>query len=102
MEQYQIVIGENAKKDIVNLSNSIIYDYASPITAFKYLKGLFLQINSLKSGAESFVVQTSPFFHQYGFNVRAISYKKMTIIYVVSNHCVYIKAVISSATIKGL
>ncbi len=51
MEQYQIVIGENAKKDIVNLSNSIIYDYASPITAFKYLKGLYLQINSLKSGA---------------------------------------------------
>jgi len=102
MEQYKIVISKQAKNDIDELYNVIVYDFASPITAFKYIKGLYKQINSLKRSAESYVIQTRPFYRQYGFNVRIITYKKMTVIYLVSNRCVYIRAVISSATIKGL
>ncbi len=56
MEQYQIVIGESANKDIV-------------------------------------------IFRQYGFSVRKITFKKMSIIYLIVNHCVYIKAIIPTASI---
>lgn len=100
MEQYKIVISNNAKDDIMNLTDIILYDYAAPLTAFKYIKGLYKQINSLKHGAESYILQTKPFFRQFGFNVRAITYKKMTIVYVVANKSVYIKAVIPSKNIR--
>ena len=102
MEQYKIIISDNARKDIVNLSNVILYDFASPLTAFKYIKGLYKQINSLKLSSEAYLIQTRPFFRQYGFNVRAIRYKKMTIVYMVENHFVYIKAVLPSAIVTGL
>lgn len=99
MEQYQIVIGESANKDIVNLINAISYDYSSPLTAFRYLKGLYKEINSLAIGAESYSIQTKPFFRKYGFSVRKITFKKMSIIYVIVNEFVFIKAIIPTASI---
>ncbi len=100
MEQYQIVIGESANKDIVNLINAITYDYSSPLTAFRYLKGLYKEINSLAIGAESDSIQTSIFYRQYGFNVRKISFKKMSIVYLIVNQYVYIKAIIPTSSIN--
>ncbi|MDO9152953.1 MAG: hypothetical protein Q7U47_04470 [Paludibacter sp.] len=100
MEQYKIVISENAKQDIINLSNVILYDFASPLTAFKYIKGLYKQINTLKFGAESYSIQTRAFFQQYGFNVRKITFKKMSIIYLIVNQYVYIKAIVPTSTIN--
>ena len=75
MEQYKIVFSPEAKQNIDDLYNVIIYDYTSPLTALKYLKGLYKKIITLKHGAESYVIQTRPFYRQYGFNVRSIYHK---------------------------
>jgi len=102
VEQYKIVFSREAKKDMDVLYNVIVVDFASPLTAFKYIKGLYKQIDTLKHSAESYPIQTRSFFRQYGFTVRAIKYKKMSIIYLVVNQTVYIRAIIPSATIRGL
>jgi hypothetical protein len=44
-------------------------------------------------------VQKSAYFLQYGFNVKRLRYKKMTIIYTVIGDAVYIIRVIPSSTI---
>lgn len=100
MNKYTVIISENAQNDLRNLSETISYEYKAPVTAKKYLKALYTEMSKLSSGAEAYLIQTKPFFRQFGFNVRAITYKKMTIVYVVANKSVYIKAVIPSKNIR--
>jgi hypothetical protein len=102
MKTYKIIISEQARNDLKNLAIKITIDYNSPLTSKKYLDEIRLKINSLEHGAESYVIQTRPFYRQYGFNVRAIYYKKMTIVYLVVDNLVYIRAVIISDSIRGL
>jgi len=102
MEKYKITISDNAKQDIIDLSNTIRFEYNSPLTSIKYLKGLYKEINKLKTSAETFSIQTRKSLIQYGFNVRRLNYKKMTIIYVVVDNTVYIQRVLSASTISGL
>jgi len=59
-------------------------------------------MNRLKNNAETFTIQSGIFFLQYGFNVRRLNYKKMTIIYTVMNDTVYIQRVVPSSTITEL
>jgi len=102
MEQFHIVILEEANNDILSLSNTIMYQYEAPITAFAYIQGLLDAIKKLKTYAESLSVQKSTYFLQYGFNVRRLNYKKMTIIYTVIDNIAYIQRVVPSSTILDL
>jgi hypothetical protein len=102
MEQFEIVFSEKANIDIQNLSDVIIYEYKAAITAFRYVQGLLDEIKKLKATAETFSIQKTNYFLQYGFNVRRLKYKKMTIIYTVINNTVYIQRVVPSSTIVGL
>jgi len=102
MKSYQIIYSEQARKDLIDLAIAIRLVYKSPLTSKKYIDGIRTKIRSLNSLAESYLIQKHPFFRQYGFNVRTIRYKKMTIVYLVENHIVYIKAVIPSAMVRGL
>jgi len=52
--------------------------------------------------ADSLSVQKSTYFFQYGFNVRRLNYKKMTIIYTVIDNTAYIQRVVPSSTILDL
>ena len=40
---YSFEYSEEAKTDLRNLANTIIYEYKSPITAFNYLQGNILK-----------------------------------------------------------
>lgn len=70
MGRYEIVFSEKASIDIQNLSDTIMYQYKASITAFRYVQGLLDEIMKLKTTAESFPIQKSGYFLQYGFNVR--------------------------------
>jgi len=72
------------------------------LASAKYIRGLKSKIAKLAHSAESYPIQTRSFFRQYGFTVRAIKYKKMSVVYLVVNQTVYIRAIIPSATIRGL
>lgn len=102
MNRYNIIILESAIQDLSDLSNTISYVYKSPLTSAKYMRGLKAEIAKLKTSAETFSIQTRKSLIQYGFNVRRLNYKKMTIIYVVVDNTVYIQRVLSASTISGL
>lgn len=99
MVRFEIVFSEQANTDIQNLSVAIIYQYEAQLTAFKYVQGLLDEIKKLKVIADFLPIQKSGYFLQYGFNIRRLKYKKMTIIYKVINNAVYILRVVPSSTI---
>jgi plasmid stabilization system protein ParE len=102
MSNYTVVISEHAQQDLRDLSNTINFEYKSPVTAFKYLRGIYTEMRKLKSSAETYVTQKHQYFSQYGVNVRRLNYKKMAIIYTIKNDTVYIRRVVPSSTITGL
>ena len=101
MNKYTVIISEQAQQDLRDLSNTITFEYKSPVTAIKYLKGIYAQMRKLNSSAETYVAQTHKYFSQYGLTARRLNYKKMTIIYTVNNRKVYIQRVVPSSSITG-
>ena len=99
MARFEIVFSEQANTDIQNLTDAIMYEFQAPLTAFKYVQGLLNEIKKLKTIANFLPVQKSSYFLQYGFNVKRLRYKKMTIIYTVIGNAVYIIRVVPSSTI---
>ena len=99
MNKYSVVIYEQAQQDLQDLSNAISFEYKSPLTAVKYLRGIYDEMRKLRLIAGLLPVQKSAYFLQYGFNVKRLRYKKMTIIYTVIGDAVYIIRVIPSSTI---
>lgn len=79
MKRYEVVISENAQQDLRDLSNTIMFQYKSPITAIRYLRGIYNELKWLQSHAESLKIQSDKSYTQFGFNTRRINYKKMTI-----------------------
>ena len=75
-----------------------MYQYQVPLTAFKYVQGLLDEIKKLKTNADSFSKKQKILF-QYGYNVRRLNYKKMSIIYSVIDRTVYILRIVPSSTI---
>ena len=102
MNLFQILITEDAKQDIKQLSDVIKYQYKSPLTAFNYVQGLIDEISKLQVAAESYVIQNRKSFLIYGYNVRRINYKKMSILYTVSNYTVYIHRIVPASTISDI
>jgi len=99
MARFEIVFSERANTDIQNLADTIMYEYEAPNTAFKYVQGLLNVIKKLRTIVDFFPTQKSAYFLQYGFNVRRLKYKKMTIIYTVIGNAVYIIRVVPSSII---
>ena len=99
MVLFEIVFSEKANTDIQNLTDIIMYEFQAPLTAFKYVQGLLNEIKKLKSIADFLPVQKSAYFQQYGFNVKRLRYKKMTIIYTVIDNTVYIVRILPSSTV---
>ncbi len=101
MTQFEIVISEQANKDIQNLSDAIMFQYEAPVTAFKYVQGLLDEIKKLKTNADTFSIQTHKYFFQYGSNIMRLNYKKMTVIYTIIDNMVYVLRVVPSSSIKA-
>jgi len=70
-----------AEKDIDDLFYLITEEYKSPLTAARYIQGIYDEINMLSTQAHIHKIETDPFYRQFGFAVRRINYKKMAILY---------------------
>jgi plasmid stabilization system protein ParE len=101
MRSYTIRITKQADFDIENLHFYIIEICKSPITAKRYIEGLYSQIKSLTHSAESYPIPFTKSISQYGYNARRINYKKMAIIYTVHDKTVLIHRVVPGALITG-
>ncbi len=103
MKEYTVEISEKAKEDILNLFYHIFAGYKSPLTAERYVRGLYNKIKTLSVSAEALPIQTGKSFLPYGKNARCINYKKMTIIYTIHDKVVVcICRVIPGAMITDL
>ena len=102
MKKYKIDLSELAVSDIDDFIEYIIFVYKAPITAKRHYDGLFKTIKSLSLIAENLPITNKTNFQQFGYNVRRINHKKMTIIYTVHFDIVYIHRVIAQSLITDL
>ena len=76
-----IFYSELAEKDIYGLFDFITEKYKSPLTAARYIQGIYDEINKLSTQACIHGIEKASFYRQFGFAVRRINYKKMAILY---------------------
>ena len=76
MKHCKIIISNNANKDIKQLFDFIEKTYHAPLTAKKYINGLFTTLESLSHFAESIPVSQGKLIIKYGLNVHKVNYKK--------------------------
>ena len=102
MNKYEVYISENAMQDLSYLTVFIHDTLKSPLTAKRYSNGIVKEILSLKKYAGSIQISNRKSIQKYGYNSRAITYKKYTIIYTINNDIVEVKRIVPGGTISGI
>jgi hypothetical protein len=97
MKRYAVRITKSAQNDIYQVIDHISNIYKAPLTAEKFLIGLYDAIFSLENSAESIRISTKTDILRYGVNARSIAFKKLTIVYTVHGRTVLVKSVIPGA-----
>jgi plasmid stabilization system protein ParE len=101
MKPYTIIISEEATADIDALVDYIYYEIKEPITALRYHDGLINAIMELSCSADIYAESQYDFIQRnYGPNARHITYKKMTVIYLIDGDYVYVQHIIAGALIR--
>ena len=101
MEKYIVRLLPPAYHDIDALYRYIADELFSPVTADKYVDGIYTTINSLSWLGRSFAVSQNEYIQKhYGSDARTIIYKKMTIIYNVVKNIVLVHRVMASSLIR--
>jgi hypothetical protein len=68
---HRIIYSIQAEADVENLFHAIINEYKSPLTAGRYVQGLYDSIRLLETVAASLPIQTATSFFRFGSNARA-------------------------------
>ena len=100
MKNYNIRFSKSAREDMQVLFDYISLTCKSYKTANEYQQGLLNLINELKKSAEIFHTMKGKQSQLYGFNVRRINFKKMTIIYTVHGNIILIRRIIAGSLIQ--
>jgi len=100
MKIYSIVYSEQAMNDVDDLFYFIKIECHSPITAKKYLIGIFKTIEILSKQPELFSITDSKSTQQYGFDIRRSNYKKISILYSVYNDIIFIHRIMAGSLIQ--
>ena len=101
MKKYIVRISDAAQNDIFQIIDHISTIYKAPLTAERYLIGLYDSIFSLENYAESIAISTKADILKYGNNARTIVFKKLTIVYTVHSNTVIVQTVISGALVRN-
>ena len=101
MRKYVVKIKNTAFQDINNVHEYIAYELFEPVTADKYIRGIYEAIKHLSIYGASIPVSDREFLlSKFGASVRNINYKKMAIIYTVENNVITIQRVMAASLIK--
>ena len=98
MKKYDIIVNPEAEQDLINLIDYIENDCSAPLSAKRYSEGLKERILWLETGAEVFTV-VPELTYEFGFEVRRLNYKKMTVLYTIKRDEVYILRILPSSMI---
>jgi len=100
MRKSVVKITDIALQDIENVHDYIAYELFEPITADKYIRGVYDAIKHLSLYGASVAKSERDFLlSQYGSTVRNINYKKMAIIYTLENNEIVIQRIMAAALI---
>jgi plasmid stabilization system protein ParE len=100
MNSYLIKYSSTELRDIDELFHVIANQYKAPLSAFKYVQGLKDTISQLKRHPDALQLNHHKSFEKYGPTVRRINYKRMAIIYDISENAVYIHRILAASTIS--
>jgi plasmid stabilization system protein ParE len=101
MKKYTLVVTTRARRDITDVYNHIHDVYKQSLTANRYLTGIINKINRLPIyGAPIAPSQNAWLQFHFGTTIRHIRYKRMTILFTVHGHCIFIKRVIAAKFIR--
>jgi plasmid stabilization system protein ParE len=100
MKKYIIVLSDEAVLDIDAITDYIHSELKAPITARRYHDGLIRAIMKLSAYGGTIAISRYEFIqHNYGPNARHITYKKMTVIYLIDGDFVYVQRIIPGSSI---
>jgi plasmid stabilization system protein ParE len=100
MRRNVVRIANTALQDIENVHDYIAYELFEPITADKYIRGIYDAIKYLSFYGASIAASERDFLlSQYGTTVRNIHYKKMAIIYTIENDEIVIQRIMAASLI---
>jgi plasmid stabilization system protein ParE len=96
---YEVIILPEAETEFNNYIDYIYFSCDAPLTAVKHYNEILEHLYSLEKHAEIYQIEHSPSLQKYGHNVRRLNYKKMAIIYTVSDETVYIHRIMAASLI---
>jgi plasmid stabilization system protein ParE len=100
MRKSVVRIADTALQDIENVHDYIAYELFEPITADKYIRGIYDAIKHLSHYGANIAVSERDFLvSQYGSTVRNINYKKHAIIYTIENHEIIVRRILTASLI---
>jgi len=100
MYKHVVKITDKALQDIENVHDYIAYELFEPITADKYIRGIYDAIKHLSYyGASIAVSERDYLLSQYGLTVRNINYKKISVIYTIEDNEIIIQRIMAAALI---
>jgi plasmid stabilization system protein ParE len=101
MKTFTVIFTPVAKADINNLRRYIIEELGIPMTADRYVEGIYNAIQKLSYFADSFAISQQEYIqNRYGPAARTINFKKMTIVYNIIGNLVLIRRVMASKLIQ--
>jgi len=100
MRKYIVRLTDKALQDIENVHDYIAYELFEPITADKYIRGIYDCIKYLSFYGASIAISERDFLlSKFGKTVRNINYKKMAIIYTIENNQIIVQRVVAGSVI---
>ncbi len=98
MARFTIHVTDKANSDLLSLRDAIKDYYKAPLTAHRYMVELNTKMEWLCNGADYFPI-VPELSYQYGFEVRRLNFKKMTILYSIQGNDVYVHRVIPQSLV---
>ena len=99
MKKYDVIVDNRAMSDLYEYVHFIHSEYKMPLTAVRHLAGIRKEIKKLEKNAEIYALCSNQSLQKYGNNIRRIDFKKMAIIYTISENIVSVKRIMPASMI---
>ena len=98
MMKYKIIRTEQFRKDLTYLLFVITDQYKAPLTAKRYVKGLYEKLKNLENSAGSLpYCRNKSIVERYGKNFKRFNFKKVSVIFYVEGYNVYLVSIFPAA-----
>jgi plasmid stabilization system protein ParE len=98
---FTVIFSSASKKDISNIYYYIASELKKPLTANRYVGGIYQSIKELAVNGNIYALCEREYIQTlYGPDARTIRYKKMTIVYNIIGRIVLIRRIMASSLVR--